>query len=209
MNLKIQTLANPQFNSNCYILTDWDLKEAIIIDPASEKSEKEIEYIANNGLRLAFVILTHGHVDHAWGANSLKEAFPDSALVYSENFEGDLYTSKFFLRLVRSEESYEFVVNPADINVDNKTEVCWGPHKIRFVITPGHSPGSMCIDIDGQLFTGDTIMPAKQFKKAKDFNLDEYESSVSLLQSLYSGDAVIYPGHGEKMRFKEWINSYR
>jgi len=206
LQLEINILENPIFNSNCYLLTDKDLGEAIIIDPASERSEREKEFLEKNGLKLAYIILTHGHVDHAWGANSLKEANPGAKLVYSKDFAGDLYTSKFFLRLVCNDNNYDFAVKPADIIAENNKKLFWGEHKIVFILTPGHSPGSMCIDIDCIVFTGDTIMQFRQFTKAKDFNMDEYKSSVALIKSIYPTNTLIYPGHGESTFLENCLN---
>ena len=82
--IKVERFVNELMSSNCYIVADEASRHCICIDPASEKSLREIEYIENNGLTLDYIILTHEHTDHTWGVNALKDSYPDSKLVCSK-----------------------------------------------------------------------------------------------------------------------------
>ena len=73
MSLKIERFINELMSSNCYLVVDEDSRHCLCIDSASEKSLHEIEYIEENRLTLDYILLTHEHVDHTWGANALKE----------------------------------------------------------------------------------------------------------------------------------------
>ena len=73
--LEVRRFINALMSSNCYLVVDEASRHCICIDPASEKSLREIENIENDGLTLDYIILTHEHTDHTWGCNALVERF--------------------------------------------------------------------------------------------------------------------------------------
>ena len=208
--LKIERFVNELMTSNCYIVADEASKHCICIDPASEKSLREIDYIEKNGLTLDYIILTHEHTDHNWGVNSLREHFPDCKLVCSEPCNKYVKkTNRAYFLFYYDDPDYRYEIAPADILISNQEEtILWIGHNIQFMLTPGHSYGSMCIDIDGKLFTGDTIMPFKPYFNGRDSNEDDWKMTVDKINSNYSDGITIYPGHGESLTLKDWNESY-
>ena len=96
-------------------------------------------------------------------------------------------------------------IKPADMLIRGNEELlCWHNHSINFVMTPGHSFGSMCFDIDGSLFTGDTIMPFKPYFNGRDSNEKNWKTSISMIFNKYTDDTIIYPGHGDNLTLGEW-----
>jgi glyoxylase-like metal-dependent hydrolase (beta-lactamase superfamily II) len=82
----------------------------------------------------------------------------------------------------------------------------WNGHKIVFILTPGHSPGSVCIAIDNLLFGGDTLMPFKPFiKKRNSGSMEQLKDSIDKLEKSYSPSTIVYPGHGESGKLSEMI----
>jgi len=61
------------FQQNCTILFDADDKSAVVVDPGGDV-DRILSAIAENGLDVKAIWLTHGHIDHAGGAMELKEA---------------------------------------------------------------------------------------------------------------------------------------
>ncbi|MEO3385182.1 MBL fold metallo-hydrolase [Mesorhizobium sp. CAU 1741] len=61
------------FQQNCTILFDEADKRGVVVDPGGE-IEKIRAVIAENGLTIEAIWITHGHIDHAGGAMELKEA---------------------------------------------------------------------------------------------------------------------------------------
>lgn len=84
----------------------------------------------------------------------------------------------------------------------------WYGHDVTFLLLPGHSYGSMSIEIAGMLFTGDTIMPFKPYLNGRDSNEDDYKTSVSLIIETYNEDTMVYPGHGDLLKLGDWIRQY-
>jgi glyoxylase-like metal-dependent hydrolase (beta-lactamase superfamily II) len=197
-------------SSNCFLVVDDDKGKCLVIDPASEKSECEIKYIEERALSLDYIILTHEHTDHTWGVNALKDKYPEAKLVCSELCDQyALKVGRAYFLFYYDNPDYQYTIKPADVLIRGNEELlCWHNHSINFVMTPGHSPGSMCFDIDGLLFTGDTIMPFKPYLNRRDGNEEDWKNSVSIICNKYSCDTTIFPGHGEVLTIGEWKNAF-
>ena len=197
-------------NSNCYVVYDEDTKKCLVIDPGSEESKQEIAFIEDRGLILDFIILTHEHTDHNWGVNSLRNRYAKVKLVCSQECNNRVRkTNRVYFLLYFDNPDYRYEIASADMLISHPQQrLEWNSLKIGFVLSPGHSRGSMCVDIGGMLFTGDTIMPYKPYFNGRDSNRDDWMGSIARIHSLYKGDTIIYPGHGDKITLKEWINSF-
>lgn len=209
MTLEVKQFENQLMKSNCYIVVDWTSRTCVVIDPASEKSEREIEFIETNGLHLDYILLTHEHSDHTWGANALKEKYPEAKIVCSESCEKFAKkSSKAYFLLYYDKKGYRYELMPADIIIyTDKDTINWNGLVIHCIMTPGHSIGSMCIDIDGMLFTGDTIMPYPAYFNGRDSNEDDWNESIKLIESKYVANTIVYPGHGELLSLGEWLKN--
>ena len=193
-------------SSNCYLVVDEASKHCICIDPASEKSLHEIEYVEKNGLTLDYIILTHEHTDHTWGCNALIDRF-DTKAICSEVCKQNLVNEfQAYFLLYYDNPDYHYTVCHVDHTTErlgNKLE--WHSHKIEFICTHGHSLGSICVLIDGMLFTGDTVMLCKPYINRRNGSKDKFKESIEVILNRFSGEQVIYPGHGEMFQLKDYI----
>ncbi len=191
--------------SNCYIVVDEASKHCICIDPASEKSLREIEFIEGNGLTLDYILLTHEHTDHTWGVNALVDEF-GAKVICSEICKQNLANEfQAYFLLYYDNPDYHYTVCKVDITTEelgDKTE--WEGHAIKFVYTPGHSMGSICILIDRMLFTGDTIMQSKPYINKRNGSKVKFVESVKMIKDTFSMDIRVYPGHGEMFELGEY-----
>lgn len=185
-------------------MVDEASKHCICIDPASEKSEREIAYIEQLGLSLDYIILTHEHTDHTWGVNALVDRFYPQ-VICSEICKQNLGMEfQAYFQLYFNDTEYTYNV----CNVDKTTEELgwqleWQGYKMEFIPTPGHSMGSVCILIDGKLFTGDTIMQSKPYVNRRNGSKEKFKESVTKILYLFDGEQVIYPGHGDTFKLKD------
>ena len=203
--LKVERFINELMTSNCYVVYDEDTKQCLVIDPASEKSLREIQFIEGEKLSLDYIILTHEHTDHNWGVNSLREHFPHCKLVCSELCNKYVKkTNRAYFLFYYDDPDYRYEIAPADVLIKEDKSMDWDGRQLHFVMTPGHSYGSMCIDIDGMLFTGDTIMPFKPYFNGRDSNEEDYKVTVNLIKKRYKKETMIYPGHGEELSLNNW-----
>lgn len=207
--LKVERFINELMTSNCYVVYDEDTKRCLVIDPASEMSLREIQFIEDNGFVLDYIVLTHEHTDHTWGVNALKDHYPDAKILCSEACDRFApKASRAYFLLYYDDPNYRYVIYPADVLIDDsETPLEWDGHEISFVMTPGHSYGSMCIVIDDMLFTGDTVMPFKPYFNGRDSNEDDWKESIKLIESKFCADTMVYPGHGEMLMLGEWMDS--
>lgn len=183
----------------------------IVIDPGSRDSLQEINFCEVNRLYPQYIILTHEHTDHNWGVNSLREHFPDVQLVCSDICEKYIASanSAYFL-FYYDDPDYTYNIAPADILIHNSMNTLnWNHENVRFIMTPGHSYGSMSIQISDNLFTGDTIMSYPPYFNGRDSNRADWERSVDLICNLYDGSICIRPGHGEELLLSNWITIYK
>lgn len=61
------------FQQNCTILFDEETKNGVVVDPGGDVATI-LDVISQNGLTIKDIWLTHGHIDHAGGADELREA---------------------------------------------------------------------------------------------------------------------------------------
>ncbi len=199
--IKVERFVNQLMTSNCYIVADEASKRCICIDPASEKSEREIEYIEKSGFTLDYVLLTHEHTAHTWGVNALLGKYPSAKVICSELCKEALpREAKAYFQFYYDDPNYSYNVERVDYTTEElKWLLEWVGHNIKFIATPGHSPGSVCIAIDDVVFGGDTLMPFKPFiKKRNGGSVEQFLKSVNYLISSFPENTSVYPGHGEK-----------
>lgn len=201
----VERFINQLMSSNCYLIVDEESRHCLCIDPGSEKSEREIAYIYQNGLTLDYVILTHEHTDHNWGVNALIESYPQAQIV-CHKVCGEIIeeTSSKFFRLYYDDECYSYKVSKTDITFsDNLFLLNWNNRNITIEYTPGHSMGSVCVVINKMIFTGDTIMPYKTYINKHDGSKELYQKSIAYINNKYFNKGyTIEPGHGEPFLFQ-------
>lgn len=205
--IKVQRFVNQLLSSNCFVVYDDESKKAVVIDPGSEKSEKEIYFIEKEGLFLDYIVLTHEHTDHCYGVNSLKKRYCNSKVVFSE--ECCNYIKKanriFFQFYFDSLERLDEIVPSPDVIIHSKTDsIQWGNYIIHFILTPGHSKGSMCISLGEMLFTGDTVLQYPPVFCGIGCDKNEWKKSVQIVLSEFHDMVKVYPGHGEPFRLKDY-----
>ena len=208
--LKVERFVNELMASNCYVVYDEETKRCLAIDPGSEKSLREIEFIDSKEVHLDYIIITHEHTDHNWGVNALREHFVESKLICSEECSKHVKkANRAYFLLYYDDPDYHYEIAPADVLIKEDGNLDWDGSQIKFVTTPGHSNGSMCIDINGMLFTGDTIMPYKPYFNGRDSNQVEWKQSILKIESTYKDDTRIYPGHGDMISLSNWKTKFK
>ncbi len=192
-------------SSNCYIVWDDELKGAICIDPASEYSLQEINFLNAHTLYLDYIILTHEHTDHTWGVNALLEKYSNTKVICSEKCKENLQTAgNAYFRLYYERKNYIYTVSRIDLTTESiNNQLKWRCYTIKYIPSPGHSMGSICIDINGNLFTGDTIMQYKNYINKRNGDREIYNQSVQKIVAAYSDTTQVYPGHGEIFFLKD------
>ena len=142
-------------HENNEILNKKKNKIGILIDPGSN-DEEIYEFLKEENIEIKYIFLTHNHPDHIAGLDNAKEKLNVPIVISrldGENIHDKRYT---MMRLFRLKE----LECDVDIMVEHLDEIKINDDIIfKFHLTPGHSLGSMCIEIMGTdiLFVGDTI----------------------------------------------------
>ena len=140
------------FAENCFFYIDEASRHGFVIDPGAE-GQRLLSLIRREGWGIEAILLTHGHFDHIGAVRDLMDA--DTRLVIHEldaPMLADPVLNAGAGLLGRSITAPE-----ATDKVREGDELELAGLKIRVLHTPGHTPGSVCWLIEGELFTGDTI----------------------------------------------------
>jgi len=174
--------------SNCYLAGDENTKEIFVIDPGGDyKKIKNI--IDKDGLKPKAVINTHGHGDHI-GAD--KEF---NAPIWIHRLDADFLTDPS--KNLSSSMGFFLKTRPASRLLEHGDILNIGKYNIEVIHTPGHTPGSICLKGEREIFTGDTLFCEGIGRTDFPYG-SEKDIMRSIKEKLFTlGDSyIIYPGHG-------------
>ncbi|MCK4486953.1 MAG: MBL fold metallo-hydrolase [Desulfobacterales bacterium] len=136
----------------CYILGCEDTLKGLVIDPAGEE-ERILETARALGITIESVVNTHGHPDHTCGNRKIAEQ--TGAKIYMHALD-----DRFF----NTPEGHSMAIQmgftpspPADVLLNDGDIISFGDKGLTVLHTPGHSPGGICLYVEDNLFTGDTL----------------------------------------------------
>ncbi len=182
-------------DNGVFIIADLDAGVAALVDPTMQ-SHPLFDFLQRRQLKLEYILNTHGHSDHIFNNAYFKENSGAKIMIH----EADV---PLIGRLTQSSLIYGTKATPSpepDEYLQDGATIMVGGIEIKVLHTPGHTPGSICLYIEGEnggIFTGDTLFQN---------SIGRYQgpggSGPALIHSvkykLFSlpDDTVIYPGHG-------------
>ncbi|MFA9465376.1 MAG: MBL fold metallo-hydrolase [Velocimicrobium sp.] len=191
--MKIQRLMLGMIQTNCYIVSDERTKEAIVIDPADE-AEKIIAFLKEHQLSLQAILLTHGHFDHIYGTEDLRNYF--SVKVYANNTEKELLKNPEWNCSSHIAREISLI---ADEWVNDGDKLEFGSLSCEVIETPGHTRGSVCyyFKLQNCLFSGDTLfLESIGRSDMPTGNGHQIIESVRTKLMPLPDETKVYPGHG-------------
>ncbi len=175
-----------------YLVACSHTREAVIIDPAGEE-DKILALIQTHGFKVKYILNTHGHSDHVLGNPKLKEVFNVPVCMHEAD---DRFFSDPAVREKSSKELGLPPPDPADIRLKNEDIVEVGTLNIQVIHTPGHTPGSVCYLVDGNLFCGDTLFVGAVGRT--DLIGGSFETLLESLEKKLIAlpkETIVWPGH--------------
>lgn len=151
--MKIVNIPTGMLQANTYLVCDETSRLGFIVDLGGYSKELK-NIIEKNDIQIQYIVLTHGHGDHIGGVQEHLKDFPDAKVVCSRAEEKMLLDPEL-------NEAHHFgpekVSFKPDILVDDGDTLTVGNMTMKFIMTPGHTEGGMCILVDDVLFSGDTL----------------------------------------------------
>lgn len=165
----------------------------VLIDPGLDGPAIDTALSAH-GLRPHQVLCTHGHFDHTAGASWFQARYGCEVFLHRADSR-TMRSSNFLLMALGMPNR----VTAADVTlVDDgfSVDIAGGP--LRFLRTPGHTPGSCVLELGLAWFTGDTL-----YRRGVGLNQlpgedqDALRASVRGLWPRLTAERSVYPGHGD------------
>ncbi|WP_426573478.1 MBL fold metallo-hydrolase [Aquihabitans sp. McL0605] len=180
------------FENNVYVLRCRQTGEAVLLDAANEH-ERLLELC--QALNVGQVLETHGHWDHIQAVPQLRDAG---------------YSVHVTAADAAMLPSYDEIL-------DDRSVIEVGRLRLETILTPGHTPGSMCFKITGKpvLFSGDTLFPGGPGNTK--FEGGDFPTIIRSIEdrlfSPFAADTLVLPGHGdsttlgaESPSLQEWVD---
>jgi len=152
-----------------YLIADRPGGVAAVFDPPPDP-KRYADLIARDRLTVEYVIITHGHNDHCWGAAPAKKAFGGKLVGHAS------------MHL------------PLDLKVDEGDVLSLGSLSLRILYTPGHTDDHICVVCGQHAITGDTLFVGKV--GGTDLGpgaKKEWDSLQKLMQ--LPDETEVWPGH--------------
>jgi glyoxylase-like metal-dependent hydrolase (beta-lactamase superfamily II) len=161
------------YNNNAYIVSDTAARKSMIVDMPAE-SRQVVDAIGE--LHVEGIIATHWHPDHWADYDLVRSSTGAPVLVYE----------------------HEVRVPPERIDgrLRDGQEIQLGGMRLRVIHTPGHTPGSICIQVGQVLISGDTLFDGGPGRTAAPEDLQTELRSIAESLLALPQETIVWPGHG-------------
>lgn len=189
-----------------YVVQDPSTKDAVIIDPvwdydpASSKmsrtsAEAILEYVADQNLKVHYILETHAHADHVSGSQVLKQRLPGAKVGIGAKITE---VQKVFKQVFNLSTDFRTDGSQFDLLLEEGTPISAGSLKIETIYTPGHTPACGTYVIGDAVFTGDALFMPDYGTGRCDFpagSADELYHSVHKKIYDLPDDYRVFVGH--------------
>lgn len=190
--MQVQQLTVGMMGVCCYIVSCEKTSQAAIIDPGGDE-ERIIAACEADKLDVKYIIATHSHPDHVCGNEKVKKATGAAIVMHEDEaaFFAKPDVKNYFSMLGLPHSP------PPDVLVRDGDMIEFGEVSLKVILTPGHTPGGMCLYSAPHCFTGDTLFVGGVGRT--DFpggSANELFNSIRTRLLILPKDTVVWPGHG-------------
>ena len=190
--MKVEIFVTGIISTNCYVVSNEETKEAVIVDPAAYPNKLK-SYIQENELQVKAILLTHGHFDHIMGIDGVLEDY--QVPVYVHEDEAELITDPILNESNTYTNGYTY--DKAEYIREGQILKLIG-YEFQVIHTPGHTSGgvSYYVASENVLFSGDTLFHGSVGRT--DFKTSSMSALIHSIREklfLLPDETVVYPGH--------------
>jgi hydroxyacylglutathione hydrolase len=193
VSLELQLLEVGPWPMNCYLVRCLETGETAIVDPGADA---ETILSAVGSAPVCCILLTHGHTDHVGALHAVRAATGVNVGIHPAD------AASFGLE--------------ADFALEHGMKVAVGRGQVTITHVPGHTPGSVCLGLNGQVLVGDAIFPGGPGHTVSPETLTQSLESLGQTVFTWSDGTELYPGHGdhttvgsERAAFERFLRSER
>lgn len=186
----IRPITGGMFESVSYLVGNNG--KALLID-AGVNSDRVLSMANELNLTIEKVILTHGHIDHIVEIDNIVGKTNARVYIHVDD-EMSLTDARYNLSAyvgtpVDFKSKYETLKDGSTLSIENL--------EFKIIHTPGHSPGSICIEVNNNLFSGDTLFKSGYGRvDLLNGSFDDIHNSIFDKLFCLPDDMKVYPGHG-------------
>src|SRR6202140_2930585 len=173
-----------------YLVGDPTTRKLAVVDPAWDV-EAIRKFAEAEGYDIDKILITHYHPDHL-GGHMMGQNIEGAAKML-ENVKAKVYVNK------HEAEGVKQVAGLSDsdmVKVDAGDSVKVGELEVKFLHTPGHTPGSQCFLVDGNLISGDTLFVNSCGRvDLPGSDSGAFFPNLKGPRGKLHGATVVYPGH--------------
>ncbi len=194
-------------STNVHVLADERTGEAIAIDTAIPSLAWIGDELAARGWTLRLIVSTHGHWDHIGDNAAVAAATGAEIAVHPLDREWLLHPAPIWA-------PFEIPPSVPAVELAEGGEIRFGAIRLRVLHTPGHTPGSVCLQAtdEGLLFSGDTLFAGGWGRvDLPGGSAEAIAASLGRLSELEPRVTVL-PGHGPATtigRERPWLETVR
>lgn len=195
--LKIKSFVFNPFSENTYVVYN-DHKNAFIIDPGNFTTEETRllqNFIEENGLKIQNILLTHAHIDHVLGLQTVYNLYNVPVLLHETEKEildrNPMDANRFGFFFKPFEGEIQFLKENEVLKLDE--------NEFKILHVPGHSPGHIAFHNEAQKFvlSGDVLFEGSIGRTdLYKGNHEQLLESIRTKLFILDGDTKVYNGHG-------------
>ena len=138
--MKVECFTVGMFDVNTYLLTDEDTGYSAIVDTG--EGEQLVNFLQKENPNIQMILLTHAHIDHAGALSYLQKVW--DVPTYMPRLEKVLFDTLPMQGTMFGMPALNRPCGRIDHLIDDGFEVMLGKTKLKFLSTPGHTPGQGC-----------------------------------------------------------------
>ena len=179
------------YENNVFVVRCRQTGDSVMLDAANEH-DLLLDLCERLGVRT--VLETHGHWDHIQAIPQIRDAGYEVGVTAAD---------------AAMLPSYDYIL-------EDDTRIQVGKLSLHTIITPGHTPGSICFKLVDKplLFSGDTLFPGGPGNtKPDDADFDTIIESIDRKLFTLDKETLVLPGHGddttigaERPSLQAWID---